>query len=106
MTELMKGNYGFPLCMPGLSPPFLLTSLDKQNRFFILPERFCVLLYHAPSSGDFSSAISSSSSSSTSSAGREREGGREEKREREIGEGREEEILREREEVQRSVNFC
>lgn len=80
MTELMKGNCGFPLCMPGLSPPFLLTSLDKQNSFFILPERFCVLLYHAPSSGDFSSAISSSSSSSTSSAGRE--GGNKRERER------------------------
>lgn len=74
MTELIKGNYGFPLCMPGLTPSFLLTSQDKQNSLvFFLPERFCVLLYHAPSSGDFSSAISSSSSSRTSSAGRGRE---------------------------------
>lgn len=37
------------------------------------PERFWFLLYHAPSSGDFSSAISSSSSSSTSSAAADRQ---------------------------------
>lgn len=59
-------------------PPVAMDHGKAGNRYSALfsPGRFCFLLYHAPSSGDFSSAISSSSSSNTSSAAGE--GGRRE----------------------------
>lgn len=55
-------------------PPVVMDHGKAGNRYSALfsPGRFCFLLYHAPSSGDFSSAISSSSSSNTSSAVGER----------------------------------
>lgn len=99
MTELMEGNDGFPLCKPGLSPPFLLTSLDKQTAvlFYLKGFAFSCTTRHP-------AGTSPLQSHPPPPAALPLQGGREEKRERENGEGSEEEILREREEVQRSVN--
>lgn len=62
------------LCPVCHRPPVVMDHGKAGNRYSALfsPGRFCFLLYHAPSSGDFSSAISSSSSSNTSSAVGER----------------------------------
>lgn len=64
------------LCLVYHRPPVVMDHGKAGNRYSALfsPGRFCFLLYHAPSSGDFSSAISSSSSSNTSSAAKERKG--------------------------------
>lgn len=62
------------LCLVYHCPTVMMDHSKVGNRYSALfsPGRFCFLLYHAPSSGDFSSAISSSSSSNTSSAVGER----------------------------------
>lgn len=66
------------LCLVYHHPLVVMDHGKAGNRYSALysPGRFCFLLYHAPSSGDFSSAISSSSSSNTSSAAGERKGER------------------------------
>lgn len=70
-NQLLDGNDELQsLCLVYHCPPVVMEHCKSDNTHSAVfsPGRFCFLLYHAPSIGDFSSAISSSSSSNTSSA--------------------------------------